>query len=692
MGLLYPLMALGFLVAAVPIWLHLRRKDETNLVEFSTLRFLDDQPLARARPLWPRNWPLLLLRLAALLLLVAAFMWPYFVNSETVVVQESRIYILDNTLSHQAGNAFATARDKVADELAQRDVRTQIGVVELSSTARVIVRFGDDPITSAEAVRRLEPSSERGSFVDAFRTASEMLATSLGAKRRIVLLSDSQANQWTLGSDSAPFLEGIDVDLPEVTETVSANRSLIEPRARRVIRDGKHLVEAAVVFKSRVLKGRDSLAPTTVVFRNRGREVARQDVVVEESESQQTRSLFAEWECEPSDWVVGEIAIEDDSDALVGDDRAVFSLPPIRTGRVEVIARSLFLRQALPPEVMRGRWELTFSDADQLSSREAGLAPDVLCLESHALSSSVVRDRIRGDLSEGRGVILWVDQTTPLITGFLREFGIDLDSSQNVSTEPATFRYLFSEHPIFAPFLSTEFGDLSEIEFTDYRRLNVRDAIPLAFSGAGDPLVFEVDKSQGRMLVFAFAFDRRDTNWPIHPTFIPFLDKSLSYARGQVTTTTAYQPGESAVWDLSRGNSTNLLVVSKLDPEFLDRTESASDPIRAEVRDGKARFRLPGQPGHYALRDDNDRITAILDVNPSPLESELIYDREPAALTAWQQDQGNQEADQRTEPTSGIEITTLEALQQHVWWYLLIAALVAFVAETIFSGRLARSS
>ena len=237
-----------------------------------------------------------------------------------------------------------------------------------------------------------------------------------------------------------------------------------------------------------------------------------------------------------------------------------------------------------------------------------------------------------------------------------------------------------------------EFGDLSEIEFTDYRRLNVRDAIPLAFSAAGDPLVFEVDKSQGRMLVFAFAFDRRDTNWPIHPTFIPFLDKSLSYARGQVTTTTAYQPGESAVWDLSRGNSTNLLVVSKLDPESLDRAENASDPIRAEVRDGKARFRLPGQPGHYALRDDNDRITAILDVNPSPLESELIYDREPAALTAWQQDQGNQRPDQRTEPTSGIEMTTLEALQQHVWWYLLVAALVAFVAETIFSGRLARSS
>ena len=63
MSLLYPLMALGVLAVGVPLWLHLRRRDEDNLVEFSTLRFLDEQPIARARPLWPRNWPLLLLRI-----------------------------------------------------------------------------------------------------------------------------------------------------------------------------------------------------------------------------------------------------------------------------------------------------------------------------------------------------------------------------------------------------------------------------------------------------------------------------------------------------------------------------------------------------------------------------------------------------------------------------------------------------
>ncbi len=221
MGFLDPLMALGLFAAAVPVWLHLRRRDETNLIEFSTLRFLDDQPLARARPLWPRNWPLLLLRLLVLGLLVAAFMWPYVEDAQSVVISESRVYILDNTLSHQRDNGFAAARDGVADELARHDVTTQIGVVELSSTARVIARFGDDAQTAAADVRHLEPSATRGSYIDAFRTAAELLKNSLGAERRIVLLSDCQANQWTLGEDSPPFLPDVIVDLPEVSQDSS---------------------------------------------------------------------------------------------------------------------------------------------------------------------------------------------------------------------------------------------------------------------------------------------------------------------------------------------------------------------------------------------------------------------------------------------------------------------------------------
>ena len=70
---LYPLYFLAALAVAAPIWLHLRRKEQQNLIRFSAMQFLDDQPVAQRSPLTPRDWWLLLLRIAALLALIAAF-------------------------------------------------------------------------------------------------------------------------------------------------------------------------------------------------------------------------------------------------------------------------------------------------------------------------------------------------------------------------------------------------------------------------------------------------------------------------------------------------------------------------------------------------------------------------------------------------------------------------------------------
>ncbi len=700
MSLLYPLMALGLAAAAVPIWLHLRRRDETNLVEFSSLRFLDDQPLARTRPLWPQNWPLLLLRLLGLAALVAAFCWPYFEDEDVVVVEESRVYILDNTLSHQVDNGFVRDRERIADELAQGEMRTQIGVIELSSTARTLVRFGDDKDAAAAKLRELEPKAERGVFIDAFRSAGEMLGTSLGQQRRIVLLSDSQANQWTVGAESPPFLDDVEVVLPDPMETPSGNLSLSGSIAQRVIRDGEHWVEAGVFLQSQGV-----IEAEGIVFRSNGSEVAREKLERSETPAEPSdratsvsRTVATTWQVDPDEWVLCEASIVGGGDALTGDDRVVFSLPPVSLGRVEVVGDSVYLRRALNPEVMSGRWDVQFSEPSQFSdlghlqARDGDSPPDVLCVESGLLASTGVRDAIRDDLSRGRGVMLILEENSPLISGFLRDLGIELESPQPSIADPSTFRYIFGEHPIFAPFRSGELGNLAEVRFSDYRRLSFRDAAPLAFSASGDPLLFEANVTPGRMLVLAFAFDRRDTNWPIHPTFIPFLDKCLNFLRSKTITAAAYEPGESVVYELPGGTEAERLTVSLIDPATRVEVADGPAPIKAEVVDRKANFQLPGRAGHYAVRfGDSDKLAAVLDVNPSPLESQLAYENDPAAIRAWKReapvDGGETAADE-----AELKMTSREALQQEYWWYLLVAAAFAFLIETICSARLARAS
>src|SRR6185436_14956373 len=129
--LLYPLALLGALAIAAPLWLHLRRKTETNLIRFSALRFLDDQPQPRRSPLRLRDLLLFALRVLAVLLLAAAFAWPYYQKPASGIVRESRVYVLDNTMSHQANDGAARDRDRILDEIGRAGSEIQIAVVEL---------------------------------------------------------------------------------------------------------------------------------------------------------------------------------------------------------------------------------------------------------------------------------------------------------------------------------------------------------------------------------------------------------------------------------------------------------------------------------------------------------------------------------------------------------------------------------
>ncbi len=114
---LNPLFWLAALAVAAPLWLHLRRRRQTDLVQFSTVRFLEDQPVPRRDTLQLRHRLLLALRVLALLLLVAAFCWPYRRGADTAPIRQSRVYILDNTLSHQANDGFARDRQRVLDAI-----------------------------------------------------------------------------------------------------------------------------------------------------------------------------------------------------------------------------------------------------------------------------------------------------------------------------------------------------------------------------------------------------------------------------------------------------------------------------------------------------------------------------------------------------------------------------------------------
>ena len=661
MSFLYPLLWAGAAAVAVPLWLHLRAKTGP-LVRFATLRFLEDQPAPRTRGFRLRDLALLALRAAAVILIVAAFAWPYRPDGARRVVR-SRVHVLDATASRHAGDGFARDRERIRRVLAEPGGERQDAVVVLDGRPRVLVGFGDDRGEGARRVAAAEPSQARGSFLEALRLAHSQLATALAEDRRILVYSDQQENQWTENETSPPFLDGVTVEIASPREAeVRPNVSVADPSVRRFF-----VGDEAWIDLSAELRHERSDRAVPVRLEANGRKVL--DETVPLSGDAGRLALRAKWRSNPGEWVRGELVVTAGGGALAADDRVFFTLPPVKEGRLAVLARSPYLLAGLSPEVMKGRWAMRRidpSDAGLAEGPESAL-PEVLVLEGDFAHSAAVRALAFRCLNNGRGVILFLSRTTPLVRAFLDELGIDVVEPRG--RQPEVFRFVALDHPLFQPFRSGELGDIGEARVLSHVGLQPRRGVPLAFGDSGDVLVLEGTGSPGRLLVFAFGMDRAQTSWPVQPTFLPFLDLALQHARSATPLQTSAVPGEVVVHEVPSDRAVKTVRVD-------------GRPVEVDAA-RRARLTAPSRPGIYAITyDDAPAPEALLAVNPPAAESVLRYVDTPAALAQWTLPPRPQD------PAPAVAAASrLGALDQRWWWWLLAGGALALALETLLTLR-----
>lgn len=669
MSFLYPLLWLGALGAAVPLWLHLRRRQPSNVTPFSALRFLDDLPRPRRGGLKLRDPLLLALRLLALLLVVASFAWPY-VRAAAPVVTASRVHVLDATLSQRAGDGFDADRQDVLRALDASPASVQNAVVTLTHEPAVTVGFGDDRAMALARLRGLAPSHQRGSYLEAFRLASSLLDQSLGLEKEIVVHGDFQSNQWSEHQTSPPFLRGVEVTLAgEPAAAARPNLALHEPRTRFSFVGDRTFVDLTLD-----LAHQGPAEEAHVVVTAGGKTVLENDFGLAPPAS--TLTLRARWETDPSRWLRGHAEVTGEPDALAEDDRVFFCVPPVRAGRLALLARSPFLRAALAPDVMRGRWAAAVLDPAALDPGAplAELA-DVLVAEASYAQSEKARALILRYLNNERGVVLLLDRATPLVKGFLRQLGLEVVEAAPVPTQ--TFRYFNVFHPIFRPFVDGELGDLTTPRVHDHVRLRSAVARPLIYGHQGGALMVEGVATQGRLLVFTFGFNLDQTDWPIQPSFLPFLDLTLQYARAATPLETSWTPGELYALELPDDRQVTEVAVARED------AEDDAETLRLAAGDaGTVRFRVPDTPGVYRVSLDGDAEPyALLAVNPAPDESRLVYDAAPAALAAW-----TLAAPAAPAPVPAALTPRSDVLEQKLWWWLALAGLLALAGESLRLG------
>ena len=213
MSFLYPIFLAGAVAIAIPIALHLLRRDVAPEVPFTAVRLLRRSPLEQTRRKRLRDLLLLLARVAALLLLAGAFARPYF--AAAAGAPSLRIVALDRSFSMGVPGRFQQAQ-ALAREAVAAAGSAQVAVIAFDDRATVVAQpgSGGEARAAIDAVRVGYGATRYGPL---FARVQELAGNQ---PAQLVIVSDLQRAGW---SEEAPpsVRPGIDVDVRQVPAAAS---------------------------------------------------------------------------------------------------------------------------------------------------------------------------------------------------------------------------------------------------------------------------------------------------------------------------------------------------------------------------------------------------------------------------------------------------------------------------------------
>ena len=126
---LAPAFLIGAAAIAVPIVLHLLKREPEPRVKFAAVKLLKRAPVELTEKRHLRELMLLMLRVAALLLLAVAFARPFFASGAASPLVDATIVAIDTSYSLSAPGRIERARQLAKDAVARVPPRDLVGVV-----------------------------------------------------------------------------------------------------------------------------------------------------------------------------------------------------------------------------------------------------------------------------------------------------------------------------------------------------------------------------------------------------------------------------------------------------------------------------------------------------------------------------------------------------------------------------------
>jgi len=659
MGFFTPWFLAGAVGVCLPIWLHLLKKHKTTPLPFSSLMFFERRIQSSIKHRRLRYLVLLALRTALVLLIVLAFAHPYLRQAAAPASRTGEVTVLavDNSLSMRAGNRLDQAKQMARRMVAGLRPGQRAQVLAFGARVQAMSEVTGDRAPLNAGIDAIEASDARTSFAELARSLRS-IAQSIQLPLDVHLYSDMQqtgmpANFNDLRLNAAVRLEPHPLETNETpnfaVENVVAPRRVYDNRKSRVLAtiagfgNPKATRSVSLVLNHRVLETKTAEVP----------------------ENGRATVEFLSLEV-PYGKNRGEVRI-DSADALAADDVFYFSVERADPRHALFVheagnSRALLYFNAALEASGQSAFEMDPATPDQTANLSPAKYAFVVLSDVGAIPAAF-EDQLRQYVRGGGSVLISLGHMSvararvPVTEDRIQETLYAGREGERFQTAV----WLDRSHPSI---LKDDRWD--DVKFYQAIRVLPGNARVAARLSDQTPLLMDHQVGEGHILVFASTFDTVANDFPLHASFVPFIQQTARYL-GRLDD----RPPSVLVasFEELRGSKEKGSAVEVVDPKG-GRVLSLEEATEAQ----NIQFT---SAGFYEIHRPN-RADDLVAVNADRRESDLTP--APAeTLALWRNTaQGSSE---------GGAAAAAEQKPLSLWWYVMLVVLALAVAESLLGNK-----
>ncbi len=556
LNFLSPIFLFGLLGIAIPILIHLMTRRQKKHIRFSAVYLLFQSQKRSVKKATPNRLLLLLIRCLAILLLSLALAHPIFSFSGPADLlpasPSASVFILDDSYSmgmrSEDGALYDRAVSALLEPVAKISAKSVYSIVLASSSTRLLQDWTEDPSLAEKLLKTSKPSFQTTSIGKAMTKAIQLLESATQKEKQIFIFTDMEKNGWSKNefSDSELANKRYPVTLVDFSALrTGQNRAAVQQAE----------VSQEFLTNSRVIRVKSKVANLLPDRPINGLDVSLS--INGKQKSQKTLKFAAGEEVikeftfplKDNETIQGVVEIPDD--ALRVDNKRFFSFQPDQKIKVLVVdgdpktvahqRESFYVEKALNPfTVALSNIEPTISTLEELQVRNLFDFSAVMLCNVRDLPFDYERQLEEYVQRGGALFIALGDQIDPKYynekLGNLLPVSIASLHQVGLSDEHFRFDLKKSAHPVLKVFKGKSLEEMKSIRFNSLYsvepRGNRKYTVPLRFTNQY-PAVVESDFGKGKVILYVSSLDRDWNNFPIQPTFLPWIQRWVKYsARG----------------------------------------------------------------------------------------------------------------------------------------------------------------